>query len=493
MPRAKQTSTKRAPRKERHSAGEAALVAVSDPGSAGMGLPEAMRPITPPPPPALRGPTEPMALGVEMQRSYFTNAAQMAASSAMAYQLDPAYQIMMRRDADIEASGQALWLAVACADWSLECDDKDDPAQAECADWLTNVYRQIPNLTDMRRQEMLAEWYGTSGVNFVIDAHPELRWFVKKWVPIQGDSIAFDIYGNSGFRVGAKYTSQISCVEMGFNSWVHLFTPEERKSVIIHSVFREAPFFDDSRSADQMFRGTGNRDRVWYYWFLKQEIMQQAAVWCKRYAAGIRKGRYPSGNEEAKLALLNALSNLLNDNNVALPREPGMEVDATDFEILEAPASRATMFIDLINWLSDKVKEVRQGQSLSSGTAGTGMGSGVADLHADTKSIILKYHANAVAESETTQMCWPLAEMRGFHPEVYRRVRMRIAIEKPNIAERMAAAQSFIDIGGTLDMDEVRAVTGFSKPAPGAEVLERQQPDPFAGILGADKRSEKAA
>jgi len=461
--------------KELHSAQMVPFDGASSAGArGGGGLPPEERPIKPLPAPVERGPDTPLVSSVENQRSYFTNAAYMVASSSLAYQLDPQFQMMMRRDPDIEASGQALWLAVACSEWSIEADDDEDAAQVECAAWLTDVFRQVPNLTDMLRQLMLAEWYGTSGVNFVVTRDPVLDFRVRKWVPLHGDTIAFDQWGNAGMRVGAAYLNDgLSVVDMGFNSWVHIFDAQERASVIVHSVFREAPYFDDYRSADQMFRGTGNRDRVWFYWYLKQEIMQQAAIWCKRYSAGIRVGRYPNGNQQAQQEILQALSNLINDNNVALPRVPGESPDSTDISIMDPPAAKAAMFMDLINWLSGKVKEVRQGQSLTSEAHGTGLGSGVAYLHENTKSLILKYHANALAESVTQQMLWSLASLRGYSPEVFHAVRLKIATERPNIKERLEAAKVFVDMGGELSMDEVRETTGFAKPAPGEAVLSR--------------------
>lgn len=474
-------------RKQKHALAEATAAG----GAIGGGTPPDQRPIQPAPPPAERGPQSPVVVSIEGQRSYITNAANMLQQSSLAYLLDPGYQAMMLRDPDVAASLQALVLEISGTASSIEPDDDEDPVLVEAAQRVSEIYYNIPRLIDMERNLALASWYGCAAVNTVWDRDPETVVRVREWVPIHPDAVAFDISGNLAMRVGARYTQQLSTVNMGINSWVHIFTPEERASIILHRVFVEAPSFDDPRTADQVYRGTGNRDRCWFYWYLKQELLQQIAIWSKRYAAGIRIGRYTSGNDQEKQDVMNALSNLINDNQVVMPRHPNVTPDAVDIEVKEAVASRATILMDAVTWLSSKIKEVQQGQSLTSEAHASGMNSGNASAHRDTKSLFIRYHCDTLAESITRDFVQTGVRLLGYGPEVARRIRMKKATERPDPKERAQAAALLVQMGCTLDMDEVRESAGFSKPREGAEVLRRLDGDPLAGLLG-DPRDELA-
>lgn len=473
--------------KQKHAlpATEAAGTAIGD------GTPAALRPIPPWPAPADRGPGSPVVVSIEGQRSYITNAANMLQQSSLAYLLDPGYQAMMLRDPDVAASLQALVLEISGAAESVEPDDDTDEELVEAADRVAAIYFTIPRRTDMKRNLALASWYGPAAVNPLYVRDPETVIRVADWVPIHPDAIAFDINGNLAMRVGARYTQQISSVNMGINSWVHIFTPEERASIILHRVFVEAPSFDDPRTADQVYRGTGNRDRCWFYWYLKQELLQQIAIWSKRYAAGIRIGRYTSGNDQEKEAVMNALSNLINDNQVVMPRHPNVTPDAVDIEIKEAVASRATILMECVTWLSSKIKEVQQGQSLTSEAHGTGLGSGVAGAHENTKSLFVRYHCDTLAESITRDFIQPVARMIGYPESIARRISLKISAERPNPKERAQAAALLVNMGCTLSMDEVRETAGFSRPKEGEEVLRAQTGDMLDSLL-ADPREELA-
>jgi len=82
----------------------------------GAGLPPARRPRKPLPAPTSRGPTGPLALPVEVQRSYFRTASLMLRNSSLAYRLDVNYQAMMRMDADIEGVLRSLLVTLAGRD-----------------------------------------------------------------------------------------------------------------------------------------------------------------------------------------------------------------------------------------------------------------------------------------------------------------------------------------------------------------------------------------
>jgi phage gp29-like protein len=452
----------------------------------GTGLPPARRPRKPLPPPTSRGPTGPLALPVEVQRSYFRTASLMLRNSSLAYRLDVNYQAMMRMDADIEGVLRSLLVTLAGLEWSVTADDDENPRTQELASRIADIVNAIPRRSDLFRAMHEAVWYGVSATNIVYEKDAKLGVRVAEWIPFASDTLAFDQRGNVAMRVGSAYINESSVTDLGFDSLVHLFDDNERRAIVLHRVFTTAPNFIDPNSADQVYRGVGARDVCWYIWLLKQEILQNAAAYAERYALGIRVGYYPAGNDAAKNEMLTVLQNLVNDNSVVLPRI-GPNESMYDIEIKDANAGRAQIFMEMVEWCSSKLKEAILGQSLSSEAGGTGMGSGVADLHADTLSRVIRYHADALAESITTDLVRVVAKMLGASDDEARAIRFNFAPERPDTKERLEAVQKFVEMGGRVSEREVRDLLGLAEPMDGEPVLRGNSAggdNPIAAMLG---------
>ncbi len=454
----------------------------------GAGLPPAKRPRKPLPAPKDRGPTGPLALPVEVQRTFFRTASLMLRNSSLAYRLDPNYSAMMRADADIEGVLRSLLVTLAGLEWAVVPTDDENPRLVKLAQRVSAIIDAIPRRSDLFRALHEAVWYGCSAANLVYDRDPILGVRIKEWFPFASDSLAFDQYGNLAMRVGSAYINEPSVTDLGFDSLVHLFDENERRAIVLHRVFTTAPSFIDPNTSEAVYRGVGARDVCWYIWLLKQEVLQNAAAYIERYALGIRVGYYPAGNDAAKSEMLTILQNLVNDNSVVLPRI-GPNESMYDIDIKDANAGRAQIFMELVNWLSSKLKEAILGQSLSSEAGGTGMGSGVADLHADTLSRVIRYHADALAESVNSDLVRVIATMLGASDEEARGIRFEFAPERPNAKERMEAIQAFVQLGGRVSEREVRDLLGLSEPEDGEAILGGGQgagasDNPLAALLG---------
>jgi phage gp29-like protein len=454
----------------------------------GAGLPPAKRPRKPLPAPKDRGPTGPLALPVEVQRTFFRTASLMLRNSSLAYRLDPNYSAMMRADADIEGVLRSLLVTLAGLEWAVVPTDDENPRLVKLAQRVSAIIDAIPRRSDLFRALHEAVWYGCSAANLVYDRDPILGVRIKEWFPFASDSLAFDQYGNLAMRVGSAYINEPSVTDLGFDSLVHLFDENERRAIVLHRVFTTAPSFIDPNTSEAVYRGVGARDVCWYIWLLKQEVLQNAAAYIERYALGIRVGYYPAGNDAAKSEMLTILQNLVNDNSVVLPRI-GPNESMYDIDIKDANAGRAQIFMELVNWLSSKLKEAILGQSLSSEAGGTGMGSGVADLHADTLSRVIRYHADALAESVNSDLVRVIATMLGASEEEARGIRFEFAPERPNAKERMEAIQAFVQLGGRVSEREVRDLLGLSEPEDGETILGGGQgagasDNPLAALLG---------
>jgi phage gp29-like protein len=450
------------------------------------GLTPEKRPRKPLKAPVQRGISEPIATPVEVQRAFFTTADKLLRNSSLAYRLNPQYQQMMRADADIEGVLRSLQVTLASLEWAVTATDEEDEEANEYAKRIAAIFDAMPRRSDFVRAMHEAVWYGNAACNLVYQRDPLLGVSVKEWYPFHPDTLAYDQRGNLAMRVGAAYGADgPSAQNIGFDARVHIFTDTERKAIILHRVFVNAPDFNDPNSTESMYRGVGARDVCWFMWLAKQEILQDAITYAERYAMGIRVGFYPLGQDAGRAMMENVLSNLTNDNSVLLPQSGTEKI--YDIDIKEPNAGRAQVFMELVNWFSGKIKEAILGQNLSSEAAATGLGSGVANLHADTLSRIIRYHADALADSLTNDFVRVIALMLGAKAEVIGKLRFQFAPERPDPKERLEAIAQFVQMGGTVSEAEVRDLLGLSQPAEGERVLGAAQPggpsDALANLL----------
>lgn len=453
----------------------------NDPNPMQNGLKPDQRPRKPLKAPVERGITEPLATSVEVQRSFFTTADKLLRNSSLAYRLNPQYQQMMRADADIEGVLRSLQVTLASLEWAVTCVDEDNAKGQELAKRIGEIFDAMPRRSDFVRAMHEAVWYGNAACNIVYQRDPRLGVGVKEWYPFHPDSLAYDQRGNLAMRVGAAYSaSGPSAQNIGFDSRVHIFTDQERKAIILHRVFVNAPDFNDPNTTESIYRGVGARDVCWFMWLAKQEILQDAITYAERYAMGIRVGYYPLGQDAGRAMMENVLSNLTNDNSVLLPQSGTEKI--YDIDIKEPNAGRAQVFMELVNWFSGKIKEAILGQSLSSEAQGTGLGSGVANLHADTLSRIIRYHADALADSMTCDFVRVIAQMLGADEKTIGSLRFQFAPERPDPKERLEAIEKFVQLGGTVSEREVRDLLGLSEPTQGEKVLAAGASTPTTDI-----------
>ena len=448
------------------------------------GVPPEKRVRKPLPAPIERGITHPLATPVEVQRSFFTTADKLLRNSSLAYRLNPQYQMMMRADADIEGVLRSLQVTLASLEWAIVPEDDENERLVALAARITKIFEAMPRRSDFVRSMHEAVWYGNSAANLVYAKHPDLGISVKEWYPFHPDTIAYDQRGNLAMKVGAAYSADgPSSQNIGFDARVHIFDEQERRAIVLHRVFVNAPDFNDPNSTESLYRGVGARDVCWFMWLAKQEILQDAITYAERYAMGIRVGYYPLGQDAGRSMMENVLANLTNDNSVLLPQSGTEKI--YDIDIKEPNAGRAQVFMELVNWFSGKIKEAILGQSLSSEAASTGLGSGVANLHADTLSRIIRYHADALADSLTTDFVRVVAKMLGATDSEVNALRFNFAPERPDPKERLEAVEKFVAMGGRVSEREVRDLLGLSEPKEDEPILgTAAQGNPLDAILG---------
>lgn len=422
----------------------------------------------------------------------------MLRQSSAAYRVDRELQRRMRQDPDIMAPLSELQLAVAGMPWSIKCDEPLDAGQLAAAKEMTKWVRRIPNLAMLQRSLLEAVWYGPAAVNIVY-ARPEGDEYprVAQWIPIHGDTLVFREDGWLGMRVGPRYyansqgadegqrTTGFESTDIGYDSRIHYFDTLERGAIVLHRHYIEAPDFDEPWDAGVQYAGRGLRDVCWYFWRVKQTILQNWATFCERYAMGVRKGWFRSGNPNAEAAMVSVLQNLVGDVNVTLPMDQDGNPEQ-DIEILEPNAGQAQIYLSFVEWLSGKCKELIIGQSATSEAVSTGLGSSVGDKHAETKSDRVRYAADALGETLTKELIHRAWAMRHGNQPCPLRFEYQQRTADPEAY--LKAVEKATDIGIKVPQADVREQLGIREPMEGEAVIERAY-DPsgmFGGAPGAD-------
>jgi phage gp29-like protein len=422
-----------------------------------------------------------LAVPTHLQRAYYRTVSDTLRNPSLALRRDPTLQRQMRNDPDIEAPLQDLKIAIVGLDWQLRPEEGD--GDDKITETVGKLLNRIPQFPDLCGQLLESVWYGPAAANLIYGMHQDGLMGITSWLPMHPDTLVFAQDGNVGVRVGSKYVQDKGSegVEAGFNSYIHYLTTDELYRVALMTYQRRGPDFEEPYEGAYAYGGRGMRDVAWYYWLLKQTVLQNWGAYAERFAMGIRVGYYPLGQENGKENMENVLRNLQGDVAATLPRSSPDQKDY-EIDIMEPSASRATTFADLCRWLTSNIKELIVGQSATSEASAGGMGSNVASQHAKTFSRHTRYVAKCLEEAVTDQIVRRLVELN-FGPDAPV-PEFRYAVPDPDSSEWMKGVDAFIRAGGEVSEAEVRDRLGITKPKPGEGVLSLQTVDAAFGAAG---------
>lgn len=397
--------------------------------------------------------------------------------------------LSMRRDLFIMKCLRARQRPVAKAKWHLEPENPDDPGQKQVAERMTKIIKVTPHLMKFRMCLQEAVWFGRYGNQVARRRHPvggQMAWSVHDWRPVNGDKITFRWDGTPGVRVNAAYASELkdqgACVELTDKSSVlFLDNPGWRSRFCIHKHEIEDADYQESELAGGV-HGVGIRHYVYWAWWLRQEIM----AWLLDYlelmgAGGLTVVGYPVGNTVAQAAAEREFA--ARKNIVFIPMPMGADKEATVVKRIEPSGTGNSILREMVDgYFNANIKEFVLGQNLSSESAPTGLGSGVANFQANTLQDILEYDAENVEETLTTDFVMPLTRLN--YPRYPHMLYWRNEIHQPDVEKAMQAAKSLNDMGVDLDADEVRGLSGLAKPKPGAALLKGKSQAAMPGMPG---------
>ncbi|MCL2830715.1 MAG: DUF935 domain-containing protein [Betaproteobacteria bacterium] len=127
------------------------------------------------------------------------------------------------------------------------------------------------------------------------------------------------------------------------------------------------------------------------------------AEFLETFGLPIIVGKYPQGaTTEEKRSLFSAVAALGHDARAIMPAEMQLEIQKT------AGAGDSSPHLAMVDWAERSISKAILGQTVSAEAKSTGLGSGVANLHAEVRNDILRADARQIAGTVSRDLVYPL-------------------------------------------------------------------------------------
>lgn len=155
---------------------------------------------------------------------------------------------------------------------------------------------------------------------------------------------------------------------------------------------------------------------VWPFLY-KAYAIGDFAEFLETYGLPIIMGKYgTNASSDEKATLLRAVAALGHDARAIMPESMAIEIDK-----VAGSAGDGGQHLAMIAWADGAQSKAILGQTLSAEAKATGLGSGVADLHAEVRRDILAADARQIAGTLTRDLIYPLLVLNGAAIDSYRR------------------------------------------------------------------------
>lgn len=361
------------------------------------------------------------------------------------------------------------WMPTLGLPLTVKVEDPDDPEQAEYRDKIQAALDEYPCENNLRYSLLWATWFGKAGAHIAWDRVERGQKSVVTVVdhlPLNGDKIIWFWDGTPGVlvRAVADHPEGLEIALTNRGRAAKLSTDYWRRRFAIHRHLpRDTDFQWGGEQAESIY-GFGIRDQIYWTWWLRQELLSWSMDGLQRYATnGQIVGFYDTGNDQMRAEMMDALLSVVRDNVACMPRNP--DDKGPRFERFEIGTTAYDVLLQFINHLEEIIKVALVGQELTSGTAPTGLGSGVADQHRTTFEELTRIDAKALGETYTEDIVKPLCRYN--FGELPFRVWAEFQQETDEFQEKLAAATGLAAIGVQVDGDELRDMAGLSAPKAG--------------------------
>jgi hypothetical protein len=382
----------------------------------------------------------------------------------------------IRLDPVVESAMRLLVEPIVLLSHSFQPDDDEDPRQVEAAARTEKRLSHIPGFLFGKR------WLVNDGV-FVGRTALKTRWqMVQKpdklymlptgFEPVSGDKLVFKWDGSVGVLVRSSFPGPTEAVPGG-GGRAYFFTPDERENLIVYNFEpTDVSYWRPQRAG--AIKGVGLRDKLYWVWALKAQVWALGMDFMRWFAQGLTVYYFRSGNAEHARSVRAWVEAQAGQNAMLFPYFVGGEREFKPIERFEASTASPQFIQSLITDYFDRIiKELILGQTLTSGTAATGMGSGVAQAHQGTFDQRVKYHATAVDECLTADLLGPYyrANEPGVPPG-----RWVTDLDDPNAQSMIENASRIVELGGAVPEEPLMEAGGVPLPKPGQTILTNIAP-----------------
>lgn len=392
------------------------------------------------------------------------------------------HALAMGRDAIIWEAIRQRQLPTCQYPWHLVPANEKDEIEAESAVKVTKSIEKIPYWQQFQRVLLDAIYFGRMAVQSAMEwdwAEGYKELVIRRWWPINGDKLVFKFSGQVGVLVHATAPVETQFTERGR---AHFLTPNEREQFTIHHFEPDDMDFTQPELAGAI-HGSGLRGRLYWYWWLRSQILAWLLDYLERIGAGgLTIYYYQAGNKANMEEVEAAAKAQVGQHTLLFPRFQNKETMGSGVERLEPSNAGADLLRVLITEYFDTViRRFIIGPSLSSDvdSVGLGIGGGAADLLEGPFARLTRYDANDLKWTLTTDLVQVF--YRYTCPGV-RPARFEYDIDKDNAAEILEAAQAFYEMGGDIDANHLREVFGLPIPEPGSPILAMPQPMSSVGV-----------
>jgi phage gp29-like protein len=390
----------------------------------------------------------------------------------------------MRVDCGIMEPLEARQRSTALLNWHIEPEDPENTDQKLLAKELTKIVARTRRFTEMRRCLLEAIWFGRYAVNVRYGTAfigGKKRTYAANCSPRHGDKLVFRYDdgnhkyedGQVGIRVGLRKNrnwrldtdreKQIEPTEHGLVYWLN---KAERRTLIVHKHHMEDAPFEEPRFAGQI-HGAGVRSKVYWTWYMMTECLQRVLEYLDRAAFGFEIWKFPAGNKRAEERVKTAATQHVGGGRTIIlcPVPTGEQADQYGVEHIEPGFGGVDSVINVIKeFFGHKIKRYICGQTLTSESDSTGLGSGVADAHLATFADIVSYDARNLEETLTEDFLRPI-QAWNFPKTLPYYMRFVIDTESDNAKEKLEGMKSAWDMGMKIKASDVADCIGISIPS----------------------------
>lgn len=378
--------------------------------------------------------------------------------------------------------------SVALLDWRVVPEYPNDEELRTAARTVERIIKKTPRFMQLRENLLYALWYGKYGAQLtwrqaLIDGKP--RFCIDNWIPVNGDKIVYKIMEGApyekervGIRVGYNfmepkvketYKTQIAPTDRGF---AYFLTDDQRDRFIVHRHMVEDGDYDDPYSGGSIF-GVGIRSRIYWTWYLMKETLAWLMEYVERSATGFEIWYYPAGNEKAREAIKRAAENRVghSGNIVLVPQMEGQSGPSYQMQRIEPSMSGAEVCMNIVKeFFQHQIKRYILGQTLTTETAGTGLGSNLATIHLETYLQIIKYDAINLEETLTRELVEKICKFN--FPQLEEgSLRFHIETDEIDHQDRLNSIRTLYDMGAPISQEQALNAAGMTAPKDDEPIL----------------------